>query len=114
MQHRVSPFALQDRTKPGHRKIIALFLVDPHTRIISTANVPPQRKDWWFDVVRESGSLQVLPEELAQHVHREVEDWPMGLEEAKTLRKELMEERSTYIPAVEGAVYSQSFNFCEH
>jgi hypothetical protein len=101
MQHRVSPFALQDRTKTGHRKIIALFL-------------PQQRKDWWFDVVRESGSLKVLPEELAQHVHREVEDWPMGLEEAKTLRKELMEERSTYIPAVEGAVYNQKFSFCEH
>jgi len=28
-QHRVSPFELIDKTKPGHRKIVALFLVDP-------------------------------------------------------------------------------------
>ncbi|KAL1618746.1 hypothetical protein SLS56_010437 [Neofusicoccum ribis] len=114
MQHRVSPFALQDPTKPGHRKIIALFLVDPHTRVISTANVPPQRKDWWFDVLRENGSLQAFPEELAQHINDDVEDWPMGMEEAKVLREELMEERRAYIPKVENTVYSQEFSFCEH
>ncbi|KZV97535.1 hypothetical protein EXIGLDRAFT_832794 [Exidia glandulosa HHB12029] len=27
-QHRVAPFSLLDKTKPGHRKILALFLVD--------------------------------------------------------------------------------------
>ncbi|KAF4343552.1 hypothetical protein FBEOM_2461 [Fusarium beomiforme] len=44
-QHRVPSFELQDPTKPGHRRFIALWLVDPHRRIISTANVPPQQKD---------------------------------------------------------------------
>lgn len=44
-QHQVSPFELVDRSKPGHRKILALFLVDPHIRIISSANVPCQRRD---------------------------------------------------------------------
>ncbi|KAB8076829.1 hypothetical protein BDV29DRAFT_189079 [Aspergillus leporis] len=34
-------------TKPGHRKMLALFLVDPPYCIISSANVPPQRADWW-------------------------------------------------------------------
>ena len=29
LQHQVQPFELQDKTKPGHRKILALFLVDP-------------------------------------------------------------------------------------
>ncbi|CAG9948297.1 unnamed protein product [Clonostachys rosea f. rosea IK726] len=47
--HRVSPFELKDKTKPGHRRFIALWLVDPLTRIISTANVPPQQQDWWMD-----------------------------------------------------------------
>lgn len=47
LQHCVSPFSLADRSKPGHRKILAFFLVDPNMRIISTANVPPQREDWW-------------------------------------------------------------------
>jgi hypothetical protein len=49
LQHCVEPFTLLDPTKHGHRNIIALFLVDPNLRIISTANVPPQRKDWWAD-----------------------------------------------------------------
>jgi hypothetical protein len=48
-QHRVSPFELVDPTKPGHRRFIALWLVDPHKRIISTANVPPQQRSWWTE-----------------------------------------------------------------
>ncbi|KAJ7226606.1 hypothetical protein C8J57DRAFT_1389174 [Mycena rebaudengoi] len=102
MQHRVTPFALQDRTKPGHRKIIALFLVDPHTRIISTANVPPQRGDWWADV--REGDRDFV----------EGQDWPIGFEEANELREELMEERRAYAPAVEDAISGDEFNFCEH
>ncbi|KAK0703911.1 hypothetical protein B0T26DRAFT_657139 [Lasiosphaeria miniovina] len=50
-QHRVSSFELEDPTKPGHRSFIALWLVDPHQRIISTANVPPQQLDWWAKAV---------------------------------------------------------------
>ncbi|KAJ4298808.1 hypothetical protein N0V88_003846 [Collariella sp. IMI 366227] len=48
-QHRVSGFRLADPTKPGHRRFIALWLVDPVTRIISTANVPPQQAEWWVE-----------------------------------------------------------------
>ncbi|KAK9776456.1 hypothetical protein SCAR479_06779 [Seiridium cardinale] len=48
-QHKVSSFRLEDATKPGHRRFIALWLVDPTQRIISTANVPPQQMDWWLD-----------------------------------------------------------------
>ncbi|KAK6815709.1 hypothetical protein PG987_016475 [Apiospora arundinis] len=54
-QHRVSSFRLQDPTKPGHRRFIALWLVDPHQRIVSTANVPPQQLDWWSDAVFQGG-----------------------------------------------------------
>ncbi|ETS80957.1 hypothetical protein PFICI_08486 [Pestalotiopsis fici W106-1] len=50
-QHRVSPFQLEDPTKAGHRRFIALWLVDPTWRIVSTANVPPQQSDWWIDSV---------------------------------------------------------------
>jgi len=52
----VSGFGLKDKTKPGHRRFIALWLVDPSQRIISTANVPPQRFDWWAEVMRENFS----------------------------------------------------------
>ncbi|KFX91968.1 hypothetical protein O988_07494 [Pseudogymnoascus sp. VKM F-3808] len=40
---------LEDPTKPGHRRFIALWLVDPHQRIVSTGNVPPQQQDWWAE-----------------------------------------------------------------
>lgn len=39
-QHRVEPFELADKNRSGYRKIVALFLVDPVSRIISTGNVP--------------------------------------------------------------------------
>ncbi|KAL2010961.1 hypothetical protein VTN00DRAFT_3679 [Thermoascus crustaceus] len=41
LQHWVAPFSLADRSRPAHSKIFTLFLVDPHIRVISTANVPP-------------------------------------------------------------------------
>lgn len=50
-QHAVSPFELQDKTKPGHRRFVALWLVDPHVRILSTANVPPQQQSWWLESI---------------------------------------------------------------
>jgi hypothetical protein len=45
MHHKVEPFELIDPIRPGHRRCIALYLVDPHYRICSTLNVPPQRHD---------------------------------------------------------------------
>jgi hypothetical protein len=48
-QHQVSSFKLIDPTKPGHRRFIALWLVDPGARIISTANVPPQQMSWYAE-----------------------------------------------------------------
>ena len=71
-QHRVSGFKLADPTKPGYRRFLALWLVDPNLRIISTANVPPQRQDWWLDSVLGTSpearqqSAQKLPPEVLQ------------------------------------------------
>lgn len=47
LQHGVGLFKLADPAAPGHRKAVALFLVDPNVKIISTANVPCERQDWW-------------------------------------------------------------------
>lgn len=71
-QHRVSPFKLIDPTKPGHRRFIALWLVDPTHRIISTANVPPQQMNWYTDSVFGPDSparkevLEKLPPDVIQ------------------------------------------------
>ncbi|KAF5017117.1 hypothetical protein F66182_10999, partial [Fusarium sp. NRRL 66182] len=95
LQHLVAPFELADKTKPGHRKILALFLVDPHIRIISSANVPPQRADWVAerDQLRATLLERKLPVELQQMVLKDVDDLPITMEEAKKYRDELMDER---------------------
>ncbi len=69
-QHRVSGFKLVDPTKPGHRRFVALWLVDPFTRIISTANVPPQQAEWWsesaFGSLKRDQSSSTVPPEITQ------------------------------------------------
>lgn len=40
LQHRVEPVQLADPTEPGHMKILAIFLVEPGIRFISTATCP--------------------------------------------------------------------------
>lgn len=97
LQHRVSPFTLADPAKPGHRKILALFLVDPHRRIISSANVPPQRDDWLRDG---------MEDEIASRL--------MSLDEAKDLRLELMAERSLRSVKMNRKFEIGDFNLCEH
>lgn len=97
LQHCVSPFSLADRTKPGHRKILALFLVDPHRRVISSANVPPQREDWRED---QSDS--------------KMNGSSMTMDEAKEHRLALMEERSFRMKDNNREFENGSFFLCEH
>lgn len=33
LQHQVQPFKLVSPSKPGHRKMIALFLIDPNIKV---------------------------------------------------------------------------------
>ncbi|KAH8170705.1 WD40 repeat 2 [Sarocladium implicatum] len=113
-QHHVSPFRLADPSKPGHRKIIALFLVDPNIPIISTANVPPQRKDWWRGEANKKGdALGKLPTELRDMVVDQV-DFPYDKNEADKLREELMKERSAAVELTESHLTNIEYNFCEH
>jgi hypothetical protein len=115
-QHRVGSFKLADATEPGHRKILALFLVAPTCPIISTANVPPQQRAWWLKRIKELESgISDLPTELVNMIGEEVRDFPIGLEEAKELREELMKERGLNDRMVEYQVTQENqFSFCEH
>lgn len=118
-QHCVSPFELDDPSRPGHRKILALFLVDPNVRIPSTTNVAPQQRDWIFGAMRQCGPesrLSKLPDESLQMI---VSATPglMTRDEAFAYRKELMEER-TQAPDEEAeehlSFFGETFNMCEH
>lgn len=51
LHYLVEPCTLHDPTRAGHARFIKLMLVDPHYRICSTLNVPPQRHDWWAEEV---------------------------------------------------------------
>ncbi|KAF5602401.1 uncharacterized protein FSUBG_7708 [Fusarium subglutinans] len=92
-QHGISSFKLHDPTKPGHRHFIDLWLADPHRRILSTANVPPQQKDRW------TGSGEV-PKGL------------MNVEEARAHRLKLLDERTA--EKTRALWESIDYNFCEH
>lgn len=113
LQHRVKPFRLLDPTRAGHRRFLVLWLVDPHYRIASTANVPPQQQDWLSPETIES--LRTQQDTAAQpqdDIKDQANDYPMSLETAKELRLELMKERTKLMPSIENGF--DSYNFCEH
>jgi hypothetical protein len=89
--HRVAPFELKDKSKPGHRSILVFFLVNPETEILSTSDVLPQNP---LHAEAEGGS-------------------PMSLEEAKEYRRLLMFQRKYYV-AGQKEFFARSFSLCEH
>lgn len=120
MQHRVAPFSLADKTKPGHRKILCFFITDPfNDRVVTTDQVPPQQAQWWIDSVltEESNLTRKLPTELINSVMEKVE-WPMPMSEAKKVREELMKERSlNHSESVDSdtdGAFGRNFSLCEH
>ena len=118
LQHRVPAFELQDKSKAGQRKILALFLVDPHVRVLSTGKVPPQQRHWWGEALAADQTVAAgwsnLPAEVKDLIFERVEDFPIGLEEAKVSREELMEERGMMDDSLREWGEERTFNFCEH
>ncbi|RXW11956.1 hypothetical protein EST38_g13899 [Candolleomyces aberdarensis] len=133
LQHQVQPFKLADPTKPGHRKILALFLVDPNVRVISTADVPCQRQDWWWNEMLKATSassdpskrpsfadakaaagVHKLPAELQKIVFNDVDDFPFSTEKAKEYREQLMEERKKFVLGHQKEFAAESISLCEH
>ena len=115
LQHCVQHFQLADTAQPGHRRILALFLVDPSIKIPSTANIPPQQRNWWAKQIDEDGILSKLPPEISEHVYDEVEDFPLSIERAKEVRAELMAERGAHHDKMASGDYiDESYCFCEH
>ncbi|KAL8871122.1 MAG: hypothetical protein Q9174_002983 [Haloplaca sp. 1 TL-2023] len=109
MQHKVSPFQLADPSKPGHRKLLALFLVDPHLKIISTENVPPQQHAWWKENVEMAGVFKKLPPELAEMV-LDGAGFPVSLETAREQRLELMNERKNFASYSEDVLQEKTYD----
>ncbi|SGZ34196.1 BQ5605_C078g12958 [Microbotryum silenes-dioicae] len=115
-QHRVPSFSLRDRTKPGHRKILVFFLVDPlRPRIPSTRDVAPQQREYGSGRLRTlSGSLiDRLPNELWDRI-LDLTDGLITQDEAKEHRNKLMFERKFKLKEHSTEVYEREFSLCEH
>lgn len=108
-QHKVELFKLKDVSKPGHRKILCFFLVDPHnTKVLSTKDVPPQQEEWWKSGIVEN----LLPDEKLRELILKLQKL-QDITEAKSVREKLMSERA--IQVKEGLEHEEwEFSLCEH
>ncbi|KAF9779818.1 hypothetical protein BJ322DRAFT_1167008 [Thelephora terrestris] len=111
-QHQVQPFRLEDPTKPGHRKILVFFLVDPTQTIPSATNVPPQQREWVTEAMHSAdgnSALAKLPVEVLTMIS-EANDGTMTRSEAEKYREELMAERTVFVEANDQDYFGFEFN----
>ncbi|EAW10037.1 DUF4246 domain-containing protein [Aspergillus clavatus NRRL 1] len=92
LEHRAESFTLADLSRPGHYRSITLYLVDPHYRVCSTRNVPPQQHHWWAEAVGADLTAAGLPQEMVDEIMQGSDSWPMGLPEARRHRRDFLKE----------------------
>ncbi|OJJ95365.1 hypothetical protein ASPACDRAFT_55075 [Aspergillus aculeatus ATCC 16872] len=113
LRYRTLPFSLQDPHLSGHQRFVTIWLVDPHYRICSSRNVPPQQHAWWReDTILDQLRFQFgLPQELQDLIMRATGDWPMGLDEAVGFKEQSAVERERAICAQSQGVGTHDFWF---
>ncbi|TFK85149.1 hypothetical protein K466DRAFT_552529 [Polyporus arcularius HHB13444] len=113
-QHRVEPFELADRARPGHRKILAFFLTDPFADVQSTDTVPPQQREWYLDEMERIPVLRKLPRELFDMIADYALEGTITRAQAEADREELMNERRKFVMQHNEDVFEVTFSLCEH
>jgi hypothetical protein len=114
-QHQVQPFELLDKSKPGVRKILVFFLVDPQAPIYSTANIPPQQQEWYADALRNHVPVfHRMPKDVVNTIVSNVHGCPMSLDEAKAHREKLMVERKFVVDSATKTQVARDYSLCEH
>ena len=96
-QHQVQPFHPEDPTRPGHRKILVFFLVDPTQRVPSATGVAPQQREWVAEAMHNADANSAsrrLPVEIT--IISEENDGTMTRREAEEYREKLMAERTVF------------------
>ena len=109
-QHQVQPFGLEDPTKPGHRKILVFFLVDPTQRVLSATDVAPQQREWVTEAMYNAGqnsAFAKLPSELLTMIS-DANEGAMTRSEAEEYRKELMSERTISVEENDRAYFGSA------
>lgn len=108
-QHQVSPFTLLDKTKPGYRKILVLFLVDPTQTIPSATGIPPRQLEiqkYHLRTCGENSRLSQLPVELLDYIAT-LTPGVLDRTEAEVIRQQLMDERTVFIEDVNKGFFGQ-------
>ncbi|KAI2467403.1 hypothetical protein F4781DRAFT_402292 [Annulohypoxylon bovei var. microspora] len=85
-QHQEEGVGLLDPAKPGYRKMLAMFLVDPNIRVLSTGVVQPQQKDWWVREVRKISPFSKVPMEIFDIIMNFVHGFRMSWKDAKCIQ----------------------------
>ncbi|OBT47266.1 hypothetical protein VE00_03432 [Pseudogymnoascus sp. WSF 3629] len=80
-------------TVPGYCRFVMLSLVDPHYRICSTRNVPPQEHAWWAEEVHNILALCRIPLEVAVMITEMTGGWPVSVDEVRLQQEQLTMER---------------------
>ena len=62
----------------------------------------------------ESGSVPNAPRKIQNDIMCQVEEFPRGIEEAKELMLDLMEERKLFVQKHNDQFTSEAFSLCEH
>ncbi|KAI9327524.1 hypothetical protein DFJ73DRAFT_863547 [Zopfochytrium polystomum] len=109
--HRVEPFELEDKTRPGFRKMMACFLIHPDAKIPSTSTVPMQQREWARDTFNRVIPDTVMPA-VVKHLVLSVVNPGISRTEALELAKELGEERR--VTTEKGFASMYGISLCEH
>lgn len=101
---------LHDKTKPGYAHVLQFSLIDPNIRIISTANVPPQRLDWKREAESIPDVTRLSLEEKLKLIPRDG-NYPWALQEANEILREAQKERLEFNRYQRVAYYSKTVTF---
>ena len=99
LEFRREALCLADETRPGRLRYLILELVDPHYRVCSTRNVPPQRHDWWVQasLAQIDWAARGVPEELIAEIADRLPPWPIGQAEAVALRDDFRVDKELFL-----------------
>mmetsp|Transcript_279 Transcript_279/g.471 ORF Transcript_279/g.471 Transcript_279/m.471 type:complete len:194 (-) Transcript_279:83-664(-) len=117
-QHKVAPFRLVDKDRPGHRKILVFFLVDPFERIyLSTSRVAPTDSSWLLEPIDKMlETVTKLPPNVRGLIFAYHAYFGLGMtpDQAKEHRLQLMRERTFIESRIGGEYFERNFSLCEH
>lgn len=108
LHHRVLPFTLRDKTKPGHRTFLVLWLVDPSCRVVSTGDEGHDLPRVWI----QKTLLSLLPSSLGGMVSEYASMWDETILQQSV--QELNQDRSHKTMRLLDMTQSRDFDLCEH